>query len=171
VNDGVDLRYDLLKDVVRRARVRVGDDPITMETKLAPYRMETVRWGLQTMRDSAAEQGAKTVVLLMPVVTDPAAQAAAFEGAHQLTRELDLPTIDLLDSFVGIEDLLPYRVRSGDGHPSDLGHRLLFERLLTRLESNPEAWQHLTAAEVTRGSRRDAVLDSIRPASNISAAK
>ena len=156
VNDRVDLRYDFLKDLVRRARVRVGDDPITMETKLAPYRMETLRWALQTIRDSAAEQGAKVVVLLMPVVGDPGAQAAAFQGANQLTRELDLATIDLIDSFVGIEDFLPYKTSPGDIHPSDLGHRLLFERLFLRLERNAPAWQGLTGmGEVARESKSD----------------
>jgi len=147
VNDGVDLRYDFLRDLVKRARLRIGDDPITMETKLAPYRMETLRWALRTIRDSAAEQRADVVVLLMPVVSDPVAQAAAFQGVHQLTADLGLPAIDLLDTFVGIEDFIPYKTSPGDIHPSNLGHRRLFERLVVRWENDSRAWHDLTGLD------------------------
>ena len=157
VNDGVDLRYDYLKDVVRRAKLRIGDDPLTMEAKLEPYRVETVRWALTMIRDSAAERGADVIVVLMPLVSDPAVQRAPFAGVEDLTRELGLPTIDLLDTYVGIDDLLPYKTSPGDIHPSDLGHRLLFDRLLPRLQQNPRAWSILTGVDNRSGGQNASV--------------
>jgi hypothetical protein len=151
VNDGIDLRYDYLKDMVRRAKLRIGDDPLTMEAKLEPYRAETIRWALTMIRDSAAERGAGVIVVLMPLVNDPAVQRAPFAGVEDLTRELGLPTVDVLDTYVGIDDLLPYKTSPGDSHPSDLGHRLLFDRLLQRLQQDSRAWGILTGVDNRSG--------------------
>jgi lysophospholipase L1-like esterase len=168
VNDGIDLRYDFLKDLVQRANLRVGDDPITVEAKLEPYRAETIRWALTMIRDSALEQGAAVVVLLMPVVSNPAAQQAPFAGVAELTNELGLPTIDLLDTYVGIENLLPYKTSPGDTHPSDLGHQHVFDHLMPRLEQHQRAWEIITGLEDRSGRREpDAhfhiALDAPRP--------
>jgi lysophospholipase L1-like esterase len=146
VNDGIDLRYDFLKDIVKRARLRIGDDPFTMEAKLEPYRLDTIKWGLATIRDFAAEQDADVIVVLMPLVSDPRAQEAPFAHMHEFARQLNLPTIDLLDTFAGIEDLLPYKTSPGDTHPSDLGHQRLFEKLVPRLRQDPRAWGILTGS-------------------------
>jgi lysophospholipase L1-like esterase len=146
VNDGTDLRYDFLRDVVSRAALRIGDDAVTMEAKLMPFRTEILRWALKTIRDSASAQGAETIVVLMPLVSDPVAQAGVFRGVHEIVQQLDLPAINLLDTYVGIDDLIPYKTSPGDTHPSDLGHRRLFERLVTRLQGNPRAWRNLVGA-------------------------
>jgi hypothetical protein len=117
-----------------------------MEAKLEPYRLDTIKWGLATIRDFAAEQDADVIVVLMPLVSDPRAQEAPFAHMHEFARQLNLPTIDLLDTFAGIEDLLPYKTSPGDTHPSDLGHQRLFEKLVPRLRQDPRAWGILTGS-------------------------
>ncbi|HKX46890.1 MAG TPA: SGNH/GDSL hydrolase family protein [Planctomycetota bacterium] len=138
VADGIDLRYDFLRDVVRRARLRPDDDAVTMEAKLEPYRMEILAWALATIRESAAERDAKILVLLVPTVRDPRVEREWFEGVPELLAQQDIPTLDLLDTFGGVDDLLSLRIGPGDSHPNDLGHRRLFEAILDGLRRSPE---------------------------------
>lgn len=153
VNDGIDLQYDFLKDVVKRAGLRAGDDAVALESRLAPYRPEILRWALGSIQAMAARQNAEVVVILVPNVSDEVALAESFRGMSDLTRSLGLATVDLLDTFAGIQNLTPYKVpRSGDSHPSDKGHRLLFERLLSRIQANPQAWQVFTGVREANGS-------------------
>jgi hypothetical protein len=145
VADDIDLQYDFLKDVVRRAGIRPGDDAIATETKLEPYRFEVLRWALEEIRNQAAGHNAGLVLFLVPTVEDPATLAVAFQGVHDLARGIGLPTIDLLDTFGGLPDRTPFKInRVRDQHPNDRGHRLLFNRLVSRLAENDEAWSVLT---------------------------
>lgn len=140
LHDGIDLHYPWLRDLVRRADLRPDDDPSTLETKLAPYREETLRWALGRMRDDARESGAGLVVVLVPTVTEPEVIRDRFAGVADLVTSMDIPVIDILDTFDGIADLAPYRLGPYNHHPTDAGHRLLFERLLERLREDPRAW-------------------------------
>ena len=119
---------------------------ITMESKLAPYRMDILRWALQTIRAEADASEAAVIITLVPQVVDPAEQVKAFSAIRELLQSLGIPTVDLLDTFGGVEDFIPLRASPGDTHPSDLGHRRLFERWLVRLADNPRATQCLTGS-------------------------
>jgi len=138
--EGVDLQYDFLRDLTRRARLRPADDMVTMETKLGPYRAETFDWALRSMRDMAEAQGAGFLVLLLPSADPPEFSEVGFDETRQVLAETGIPNIDLLDAFGSVGDLTPYRLNEFDGHPNDLGHRLLFEQLLEALEDDPVAW-------------------------------
>jgi hypothetical protein len=144
VHDGIDLHYPWLRDLAERAGLRPDDDPATLDAKLAPYRSETIRWALEKMREDAGRQGAEVIVVLVPTVTEPAAIRERFEGVADLVRDLGLPMIDVLDTFEGIQDLEPYRLSPFNHHPNDAGHRLIYERLMERLQEAPPAWLLVT---------------------------
>jgi len=149
VSSGIDLKYAFLEQVVRDARLRPSDDPVTMEIKLAPYRMAVIRWALLTIKETASDSGADTLAVMVPQVIDPAGQAEAFQGIPELLAELDIPVIDALDAFVGIDDPVSYRTSPGDTHPSDLGHEVLAAKMLERARANPEAWRMLAGTAPT----------------------
>ncbi|MGQ0722789.1 MAG: SGNH/GDSL hydrolase family protein [Candidatus Eiseniibacteriota bacterium] len=140
VHDGIDLHYPFLEELAVRADLRPDDDPATLDAKLAPHRNETVRWAMETMRRRAREEGAEVVAVLVPTVGEPVEIAERFEGVPELFAQLDIPCVNLLDTFEGVADLEPYRLGRFNYHPSDLGHELLAQRLLERLKANPRAW-------------------------------
>jgi lysophospholipase L1-like esterase len=144
VHDGIDLHYPWLRELAERADLRTDDDPSTLDAKLAPYRTDTVRWAMTRMREVAREDGADVIAVLVPTVGEPERIAERFQGVRELFRELDIPCIDLLDTFEGIDDLSPYRLGQYNLHPSDAGHRLLEKKLLERLRENPRAWEIVT---------------------------
>ena len=146
VADGIDLQYDFLKDVVRRAGVRPGDDVVTMEIKLEPYRFEILGWALEEIKDQGARQNADLVLLLVPTVTEPAILVPSFRGIHDLARDVSGCRRSTCWStpFGGLDPTLFKVDREWDFHPNDRGHRRLFDRLMSRLDENPEAWSVLT---------------------------
>lgn len=140
VHDGIDLHYPFLKDLVEKAGVRPDDDAQIFASKLEPYRDEVLRWVLQSMKTSSAEQGAALVVILVPVVTEPETLKAGFAGVKTIVESLDIPLIDATDTYAGITDFTPYRLSARNQHQTDLGQKLLEERIFERLQQNARAW-------------------------------
>jgi lysophospholipase L1-like esterase len=146
VHDGIDLHYPYLQDLAKRADLRPDDDPQTFDAKLEPFRREAVSWALATMKESAAEQNAELLVILVPTVLDQAVIRERFEGVRDLVEQAGIPVVDVTDTFAGIDDLTPYRLGPLNNHPTDAGHALLAERIFERLRANPRAWAMVTGA-------------------------
>jgi lysophospholipase L1-like esterase len=139
VADGVDLKYDFLRDLVRRSRLTSEDSPTVADAKLAPFRLDTVRWAIGTLRDHAKSRGATLVVLLVPTVREPASLRHDFSGVPELLADLHVPAIDLLDTFRDVPDPNLYRVSTENVHPNGAGHKRLFERLYDAVINDPES--------------------------------
>lgn len=147
IHDGIDLHYPFLKELVARAGVRPDDDPQTFRTKLEPYRDTVLKWVLETMQQSSNEQGAQLVVFLVPAVsTNEVSLRPGFAAARAIVESLDIPLVDVSDTFAGIEDLAPYRVGPRNEHENNQGQALLADRIFERLQQNPRAWSILTGA-------------------------
>ena len=141
VHDGIDLKYPFLVELAEEARLRADDDPRTLTAKLAPYRLDVLRWSLMTIKDHASSRNADLLVLLVPSVIETDVMLERFAGTLGVVEELGLPVVDVLDTFQAIEDLNAYRISPRNVHPNVPGHRLLFERLLDGLRSNARAWR------------------------------
>ncbi|MFN7914832.1 MAG: SGNH/GDSL hydrolase family protein [Vicinamibacterales bacterium] len=141
IHDGIDLHYPFLKELVARAGVRPDDDPHMFRAKLEPYRETVLRWVLETMKQSSKEQGTQLVVFLVPAVsTNEVSLRPGFAAVRAMVESLDIPLVDVSDTFAGFEDLSPYRVGPRNEHENDRGQALLAERLFERLQRNPRAW-------------------------------
>lgn len=149
VHDGIDLHYPFLKDIVEKAGVRPDDDAQMFASKLEPYRDEVLRWVLQSMKTSSEERGAALLVILVPLVTDPETLRAGFAEVKSLVESLDIPVIDASDTFVGIDDLTPYRLSARNQHETDLGQKVLEERIFERLQQNRRAWNIIAGTGAT----------------------
>jgi hypothetical protein len=145
--DGVDLKYPYLRSLVEKCDLRPADDMLTVEQKLGPYREECLRWGVREMRDFARSRNAELLVLLVPQVVESEVARRNFAGVDQIVRELDVPLIDLLDAYDGIDDLAPYRVSDVNRHANNRGQEVLFEKLLSRLKQDPRAWPVVTGRQ------------------------
>jgi lysophospholipase L1-like esterase len=147
VHDGVDLEYDYLRELVDRAELRPDDDPQTFDAKLEPFRFESVRWALETMKAAAAEQGAEIIVVMVPTVLTQDVIRERFEGVEDLIRSTGIPVVNVTDTFADYDDLSPYKIGPRNNHPTDPGHALLADRIWERLRENPEAWRIVTGAD------------------------
>lgn len=144
--DGIDLKYPYLRDLARDAQLSPDEPFGTFDAKLARYRLPTIRWVLSEIKAQAQREGADLVVVLVPTVTDPASLQEDFIGVPEILSSLDIPVIDLLHTFDAISDLNPYRVSEANRHPSERGHRKLFERLYEEMQRNPAVLQSITGS-------------------------
>jgi hypothetical protein len=129
VQNDVDLKYDYLRRIAREAGLTPNMSSPLINARLAPYRLDVMRWALSQMHRQARDDGGELVVLLVPTPDDAEMQIEQFEVVKPLLAQLGIPTIDLLETFAYTDDLTPFRVSAADRHPNEEGHRLLFEAL------------------------------------------
>jgi hypothetical protein len=142
---GMDLKYDYLRTMARQAGLR-PDDPVGVFTaKLQRFRLPTIRWALNDLRQHAASHGASLMVLLIPTVEDVRVLDEEFLGVREMLENAGIPYVDLVHTFAGVEQSR-FRVADNDFHPNGEGHRLLYERLYDRVMSDPQLRQTLTGS-------------------------
>jgi hypothetical protein len=141
--NGTDLKYDFLRRLVAQAGIRPTDHLPAITRKLAPFKLQVTRWSLEQIRDHAASQSARMVVILVPVPLNPEWVAAAFDELRPAIDSVGVPVIDLRDTF-GSENPEGLQVDPGvDIHPNARGHEMIFENLYTKLQAQPDAWAAL----------------------------
>ncbi len=145
VENGADLKYPLLRDLVRKSGLRKGDDAALSQWKLAHYRASTLRALLLQLKGYAEEQSAKLVVVLLPSAEDTAFTKHRFVGVHTLLAEAGIPVVDVLDAFAGM-NVDNMRVVWYDPHPNPAGNRLIASELYSKLRQQPEVWKVFTSA-------------------------
>ena len=138
VDEGIYLKYEFLRDVVRRSGLEPGDPIPAAQAKLAPFRLATLRWAIETIRDHASRSGGRIVVLLVPTVKDSATLDGVFEGVPETLELTGVPAIDLLRTFEKVPDLNTARVSEDNYHPNERGHALLLTALMDVLRAKPE---------------------------------
>jgi hypothetical protein len=153
MNDGIDLKYDYLRQVVKESGVQPNDSAGVFDAKMARFRLPTIRWAVSQMQAQAKSEGAEMLVLLVPDVSASSQISEDFLGIPELLRNLGVPFVTLLDTFDGLSDLGPYRVAENDRHPNAEGHKRLFERLNQRVQGDPALTAILAGAPAGATSR------------------
>ena len=143
IQAGTDPKYDFLRETVLRSGATKGDSSSTLYAKLAPFRIPVLRETLVRMKSRAEHDHAQFIVMLVPSVEDGALCTQRFDGIREMLESLDIPAIDLLDTF----DALPYkeylRLEATNVHPNQLGERMLVDNLYARLRAHPNIWSAL----------------------------
>lgn len=134
----VDLKYDFLRHVIADAHVQPTDSMETIDRKLKPYTPKVFEWCLQQMKEEASKQGAKMVILFIPEPIAPDVLAAGFAQARGITHKLDVPVIDLLDTFAAFQNLLDFSASRDDLHFNTRGHELVYENLYHKIAQDSE---------------------------------
>jgi hypothetical protein len=153
IQDRVDLKYPYLKDLVAKAGIRPTDSLGVIVTKLKPFFIPVNRWALGQIRDHAASEGARMIIVLLPAPINADLTEDYFNRLHPAVDGLGIPVIDLQDTFRSVT-LNDFQVAPGrDFHPNVAGHQRIFDRLYAALRSQPDAWAAITgkAAEPARG--------------------
>ena len=136
--EGVDLKYDYLRQIAAQAQLQPTDHFGAMMTKVAPFHTQVTRWALERIRDHAVSEGAQMVVVLIPTPIDPNIIAEVFDEVHPIVDGLGVPVIDLRNTFKSknLQNLqVEYAV---DIHPNALGHEMIFENLYREIQQDPK---------------------------------
>ncbi|HEY2472127.1 MAG TPA: GDSL-type esterase/lipase family protein [Terracidiphilus sp.] len=150
IKSGIDLRYDFLRDVVRRADARQTDSEAVLSAKLAPYRMEIIRKSLLEMKQTADQHGAQFIIVLAPTLEDADIARRRFAGIPELLSSMNVGFIDLSDIFMPMLDRESVRQSRTDVHPNIAGHRMICDALFAQLHANHDLWTQLTGVASSR---------------------
>ena len=64
--EGIDFKYDFLRQVGVQSGVQSGDHMNMLMRKLTPFHFQMTQWALEQIRDHAAAEGATMVIVLVP---------------------------------------------------------------------------------------------------------
>jgi len=137
----LDLRYPVLRELVKQSGASAEDTEEAVSAKIAPYWDPITRWAFSELRNAAAP--APVLVVLLPSL-DPEARLrpeARFTQTRQLLTELAIPFVDISACFAGIADLDALAVSPRNTHLNTRGHRLVFDCLYLRLTHDPALWR------------------------------
>lgn len=138
-----DLKYGFLREIVGRSGASQKDDALTLNAKLAPFRIPIIREALVEMKSNAEQHHASFLVVLLPAVRDADLPRKRFEGIPELLRSLHIIFVDLSDTFDAILDRPSLRYVPTDPHPNAQGHIMIYKNLYAKLRADPAAWAAL----------------------------
>lgn len=136
-----DLKYDFLRDVVRRSGASPSDDPLVLFAKLAPYRAEVARDVLAAIKARAGSDGVPLLVTIVPSLEDAEMSKKRLSEAPEMLISLGIPFVDLRNTFDNIFDIEALRINPYDVHPNVRGHAILANSLYSALTKRPDIWQ------------------------------
>ena len=153
IQKGIDPKYDFLRPIFQQAGVSSHDSSITLHTKLAPYRIPVLRGTLLALKAHVAKQGASLVLLLFPSLEPGDLSRRRIYAARQAYEGLDIPIIDLTDTFDGYANKRPL-LAAPDGpsqpdvHLNDHAYSLAVTAFDRRLREQPKTWAALTGSDL-----------------------
>jgi hypothetical protein len=131
IQHDVELPYDYLYEVARRAGVEAGMAQVDIERRLRPYGPEIVSWTYERFVSLAHELGVEPVWVFVPILEAPPSEEEKVKLRRQ-AQEAGFITLDLSDVYEGY-DATSLIVAEWDMHPNAKAHTLIAERLYQAL--------------------------------------
>lgn len=154
VASGTDFKYEYLRQIARKSRLRTDDSRPVVNSKLEPFFQPMTRWAVEQIRNYAASNGASIVIALLPAVMDADITAADFNRLHEAIDGLGIPTLDLRDTF-RFADFRELQVVPGlDIHPNARGHEMIFKDLYAKLQAQRDVLAALTGSGFTAKAKK-----------------
>ena len=153
VQSGADLKYNFLRETVHEANAKQTDDDATLTAKFAPYRMSIIRQAISTMKTNADQHNAQFIVVLVPTIEEADIARRRFAGVPELLSSMNIPFVDLSDTFSGVLDRQSIRLGRNDIHPNAAGDEMISESLYEKLRANPETWPILVGPAYVKNSQ------------------
>lgn len=155
--NGIDPKYDFMKNALSQAGARSEDDEATLSAKLTPFRMSVLRQALLTMKANAEKNDAQFLVILMPSVDEADIDSRRFEEIPSFLSSMGVSFVDLSDTYAQVLDRSHIRLSETDIHPNQRGHEMICDNLYKKLRANPDAWSKL-AGPALSDSRQSVLL-------------
>jgi hypothetical protein len=138
---GVDIPYDFLVEVSKKAGVHSGMLQDEAERLLTPYSDEILSWTYHRVVETSREKGILPVWIFMPTLESPVTQ----EVTDELTKEAKdagFVVINIEDIYKG-RDIKSLVVAEWDLHPNARGHQLIANKLYQAILDNPVLYDSL----------------------------
>jgi len=127
VEDGTEIPYPFLEDLVREAGVDPQDSTLEITRQLAPFVPEIISWGYRSIARLALEHGIKPVWVYLPMVRESWTEQQLAEQIRA-AREAGFEIWDISDAYEGY-DPSSLVIAEWDKHPNAMAHRLIADRL------------------------------------------
>ena len=114
--------------------------------KLAPYRLQVLRSLFRELKANAVRRNAAIIFLLVPAVEPADLSKLRMQSVRENLDSLNVPVIDLLDTYDDFLNRAPLAAYAGDVHPGVWGHALLARNLYRKLRAQPDAWAAVTGS-------------------------
>ena len=152
VQRGIDPKYDFLRKLLQQANVSRSDSRVDLHTKLAPYRIAILRGMLQALNAKVARRHATLVLLLFPAVEPGDLSARRIHSGEGAYEGLNIPVIDLTDSFDRTSNRQPYLAAPDDPsnldvHPNGRGFALILDDLYRKLQAQQDSMVAMTGGD------------------------
>ena len=149
---GIDPKYDFLRKFLQQAHVSRSDSRVELHTKLAPYRIPILRSMLEALNVEVRGRHATLVLLLFPAVEPGDLSARRIHAAQGAYEGLNVPVIDLTDSFDKTSNRQPFLAAPDDPsnldvHPNGPAFALILDDLYRKLQAQPDAMAAMTGHE------------------------
>jgi hypothetical protein len=132
IREKIELPYDYLKDVVRRAGAEHETNANTAWKLLTPYCQEIISWVYHRIVEGCRQRSILPVWICLPAEvgerpSDPAAESI------RLAEEAGFVVLNLCDVYAN-QNVESVRVAPWDLHPNAKGHQLIADRLYEALQ-------------------------------------
>lgn len=131
VQKNVDIPFDTLREIVRKAGVTREMDETSILKRLNPHRDELLSWTYRHIAQRSRESGALPVLIFLPQVREGTWQEETPQTLR-LAEDAGFTVINLADVYNG-QDIATIRLAEWDEHPNVQGHALIASRLYDEL--------------------------------------
>ena len=152
---GVDIPYQHLREIVRKAGIDAKTSEVEAVRRLRPFGDEIVAWSYRRTAEICRQHSLVPVWILLP----SGVGVREDENSATLTRyaeEAGFIVLNLMDIYEN-QDAEKLRVAAWDWHPNSRGHTVIADRLYNELLKNEILLAHVTqktfSAEPINGNR------------------
>lgn len=141
INSGVDLEYDFLKDIKKRAGLQQGMNNVESMKRLLPYANEIQHWAYRRIVEKCHQNNSVPVWVLLPHLRQAVLMKEVDENDRSLiatAKSLGFVVMDLSKVYHN-HDIKFLVVSSWDAHPNKEGHRLVANLLYNKIVENQDA--------------------------------
>jgi len=133
VQKNIDIPFEALRGIVRKAGVTREMDETAILKRLNPYRDDILSWTYRHMAQRSRESGALPVLVFLPQVREGTWQEETPQTLR-LAEDAGFTIINLADVYSG-QDIAAVRLAEWDEHPNVQGHALIASRLYDELRN------------------------------------
>ncbi len=131
VHQRIELPEPYLREIRRRAGVDSDMDESAVLHRLQPFGEELYAWTLRKMVEICKANDIRPVFVLLPILGSPDTP----ELDLRLAKEAGFTIVDLTGVFGDYHWSKKLWITEWDGHPNQIGHQMIADRLYARLRS------------------------------------
>ncbi len=133
VQKNIDIPFDALREIARKAGVTREMDETSILKRLNPHRDELLSWTYRHIAQRSRESGALPVLIFLPQVREGTWQEETPQTLR-LAEDAGFTVINLADVYSG-QNIATIRLAEWDEHPNVQGHALIASRLYDELRN------------------------------------